>query len=197
MYLYYHTLCIFCKNATEDNIKKVLLDQQELRQNETTRAISFHIASDFDSIIARLALIANSISGNLSGDVIQKILNEQYPEVGSNIAYPAQFVMINRNGIVVTASPQEGPLHLNENLTGQEYLERVELLRKPIVSVKYQNNNSNRSIIISLSDKSKKHRPTIGISCCQLSLLICSITMVIHTELTLHILQYWTKTERT
>jgi signal transduction histidine kinase len=136
------------QNATEDNIKKVLLDQQELRQNETTRAISFHIASDFDSIIARLALIANSISGNLSGDVIQKILNEQYPEVGSNIAYPAQFVLINRNGIVVAASPQEGPLHLNENLTGQEYLERVELLRKPIVSVQYQNNNSNSSIII-------------------------------------------------
>ena len=136
------------QNATEDNIKKVLLDQQKQRQNETTRAISFHIASDFDSIIARLALIANSISGNLSGDVIQKILNEQYPEVVSNVAYPAQFVLINRNGIVVAASPQEGPLHLNENLTGQEYLERSELLRKPIVSVQYQNNKSDNSIII-------------------------------------------------
>lgn len=136
------------QNATEDNIKQVLLDQQKQRQNETTRAISFHIASDFNSIIARLALIANSISGNLSGDVIQKILNEQYPEVGSSVAYPAQFVLINRNGIVVAASPQEGPLHLNENLTGQEYLEQSDLLRKPIVSVRYQNNNSNSSIII-------------------------------------------------
>ena len=107
--MYYHTLCIFClQNATEDNIKKVLLDQQKQRQNETTRAISFHIASDFDSIIARLALIANSISGNLSGDVIQKILNEQYPEVGSTIAYPAQFVLINRNGIVVASQSTRG-----------------------------------------------------------------------------------------
>ena len=127
----------------------MLLDQQKQRQNETTRAITFHIASDFDSIIARLALIANSISGNLSSDVIQKILNEQYPEVGSTVAYPAQFVLINRNGIVVAASPQEGPLQLNENLTGQEYLERSELLRKPIVSVQYQNNKSNSSIIVS------------------------------------------------
>jgi signal transduction histidine kinase len=137
------------QNATEDNIKNVLLDQQKQRQNETTRAITFHITSDFDSIIARLALIANSISGNLSSDVIQKILNEQYPEVGSTVAYPAQFVLINRNGIVVAASPQEGPLQLNENLTGQEYLERSELLRKPIVSVQYQNNKSNSSIIVS------------------------------------------------
>jgi signal transduction histidine kinase len=137
------------QNATEYNIKQVLLDQQKQRQNETTRAITFHIASDFDSIIARLALIANSISGNLSSDVIQKILNEQYPEVGSTVAYPAQFVLINRNGIVVAASPQEGPLQLNENLTGQEYLERSELLRKPIVSVQYQNNKSNSSIIVS------------------------------------------------
>jgi hypothetical protein len=67
-YLVYFLL----QDATEENIKKVLLDQQKQRQNETTRAISFHIASDFDSIIARLALIANSISGNLSSDVIQK-----------------------------------------------------------------------------------------------------------------------------
>jgi signal transduction histidine kinase len=148
------------QNATEYNIKKVLLDQQKQRQNETTRAISFHIASDFDSIIARLALIANSISGNLSGDVIQKILNEQYPELGSTVAYPAQFVLINRNGIVVAASPQEGPLHLNENLTGQEYLERSELLRKPIVSVQYQNNESNSSIIIAypISQRNTGHQ---------------------------------------
>jgi signal transduction histidine kinase len=142
-YLVYFLL----QDATEENIKKVLLDQQKQRQNETTRAISFHIASDFDSIIARLALIANSISGNLSGDVIQKLLNEQYPESGSTMVYPAQFVLIDRNGIVISASPQDGPLHLNENLTGQKHLEPPGILGKPFVSVQYQN-NSNSSITI-------------------------------------------------
>jgi signal transduction histidine kinase len=142
-YLVYFLL----QDATEENIKKVLLDQQKQRQNETTRAISFHIASDFDSIIARLALIANSISGNLSGDVIQKLLNEQYPESESTMVYPAQFVLIDRNGVVISASPQGGPLHLNENLTGQKYLEPPGILGKPFVSVQYQN-NSNSSIII-------------------------------------------------
>jgi signal transduction histidine kinase len=142
-YLVYFSL----QDATEENIKKVLLDQQKQRQNETTRAISFHIASDFDSIIARLALIANSISGNLSGDVIQKLLNEQYPESGSTMVYPAQFVLIDRNGIVISASPQDGPLHLNENLTGQKHLEPPGILGKPFVSVQYQN-NSNSSITI-------------------------------------------------
>jgi signal transduction histidine kinase len=152
----------FLQSGTEENIKKVLLDQQKQRQNETTRAISFHIASDFDSIIARLALIANSISGNLSSDIIQKLLTEQYPEVGSSIAYPAQFVLIDRNGIVVAASPQEGPLHLNENLTGQQYLVLPELLRKPVVSVQYQN-NSNSSIIIAYPISQRSTGQLIGL----------------------------------
>jgi signal transduction histidine kinase len=152
----------FLQSATEENIKKVLLDQQKQRQNETTRAISFHIASDFDSIIARLALIANTISGNLSSDIIQKLLTEQFPEVGSSIAYPAQFVLIDRNGIVVAASPQEGPLHLNENLTGQQYLVLPELLRKPVVSVQYQN-NSNSSIIIAYPISQRSTGQLIGL----------------------------------
>jgi signal transduction histidine kinase len=152
----------FLQSATEENIKKVLLDQQKQRQNETTRAISFHIASDFDSIIARLALIANTISGNLSSDIIQKLLTEQFPEVGSSIAYPAQFVLIDRNGIVVAASPQEGPLHLNENLTGQQYLVLPELLRKPVVSVQYQNNSSS-SIIIAYPISQRSTGQLIGL----------------------------------
>ena len=152
----------FLQSATEENIKKVLLDQQKQRQNETTRAISFHIASDFNSIIARLALIANSISGNLSSDIIQKLLAEQYPGVGSSVAHPAQFVLIDRNGIVVAASPQEGPLLLNENLTGQQYLVLPELLRRPVVSVQYQN-NSNSSIIIAYPISQRSTGQQIGL----------------------------------
>ena len=143
-YLVYFLL----QNATEENIKKVLLDQQKQRQNETTRAISFHIASDFDSILGRLALIANSISGNLSNPFVQKLLSEQYPQAGSTLVYPSQFILLDKNGIVVAAIPPEGPLRLNDNLTGQNYLARPQLLEKPFVSVLYQN-NSNNSIIIS------------------------------------------------
>jgi signal transduction histidine kinase len=142
-YLVYFLL----QNATEENIKKVLLDQQKQRQNETTRAISFHIASDFDSILARLALIANSISGNLSDQLVQKLVSEQYPEAGSTLVYPNQFILINRNGVVVAAIPPEGPLHLNDNLTGRNYLARPELFEKPFVSVLYQNNSNNLIII--------------------------------------------------
>jgi signal transduction histidine kinase len=64
------------------------------------------------------------------------------------LVYPSQFVLIDRNGVVIAAIPREGPLRLNDNLRSQSYLVLPESFEKPFISVLYQNNN-NSSVIIS------------------------------------------------
>ncbi len=81
-----YTIYFASQNAAEKDIKKALIDQQTQRQLETNKAISFHITSDLDSILARLNLIADSKSvqtGYFTGSQTQRLLNEQYNLIAS------------------------------------------------------------------------------------------------------------------
>jgi uncharacterized membrane protein YczE len=47
-------LFFYLQNNTESNIRNSLFEQQKQRQIESTQALSQHISSDLDSIMARL-----------------------------------------------------------------------------------------------------------------------------------------------
>jgi hypothetical protein len=49
-------LFFYLQTITENDIKNILIQQQRLRQIESTKAISQNIGSDLDSIMARLQM---------------------------------------------------------------------------------------------------------------------------------------------
>jgi hypothetical protein len=62
-------LYFFLQDLTENSIKTNLFEQQRLRQLDANNAISQHVASNMESILSKLQVIANSIyvqQGNLS-----------------------------------------------------------------------------------------------------------------------------------
>ena len=69
-------LFFYLQNNTESNIRNSLFEQQKQRQIGSTLALSQHIGSDLDSIMARLQDLANSVylqQGDLSQQYNQKI----------------------------------------------------------------------------------------------------------------------------
>src|SRR5437763_826738 len=54
-------LFLYLQKDTEDGIRNNLFEQQKQRQLDSTRAISQHISSDLDSVMARLQGLTNSI----------------------------------------------------------------------------------------------------------------------------------------
>ena len=56
-----YSLFFYLQNNTERDIRNSLFEQQKQRQIESTLALSQHIGSDLDSIMARLQGLANSV----------------------------------------------------------------------------------------------------------------------------------------
>lgn len=76
-------LYFILQDLTEDSIKTSLFEQQRLRQLDTNNAISQHVASDIDSILSKLKVVANSIyvqQGSLTENKTEQILQEMYNE---------------------------------------------------------------------------------------------------------------------
>jgi hypothetical protein len=91
----------YLQNVTESNIRNSLFAQQEQRQIDSTKAISNHINSDFDSIISRLQGLANSIyvqQGDLSGNKTNKLMKEIFLPLSASIGVD-RLVILNENGL--------------------------------------------------------------------------------------------------
>ncbi len=84
-----HMLCSFTfKNITENNIKNRLFDEQNQKQLDSTKAISQHISSDLDLVMARLQGLANSAylqNGLVSDNKTKRLLEERYQQTNSII----------------------------------------------------------------------------------------------------------------
>ena len=77
-------LFFYLQNATENDIKNSIIEQQRLRQKEITQAISQNIGSNLDSIMARLQMLARSAElqgGQFSDNNTRTLLEEVYHQI--------------------------------------------------------------------------------------------------------------------
>jgi len=78
-------LFFYLQNNTESNIRNSLFEQQKQRQIGSTLALSQHIGSDLDSIMARLQDLANSgflKQGDLlSSNTTKKLMEQMYVQM--------------------------------------------------------------------------------------------------------------------
>src|ERR687892_282901 len=77
-------LFFYLQNNTENNIRNSLFEQQKQRQIESTQALSRHIGSDLDSIMARLQSLANSVylqQGDLVSNKTKTLMEQMYVQM--------------------------------------------------------------------------------------------------------------------
>lgn len=138
------------QNDAEKDIKKTLKDQQVQRQLETNRAIAFHITSDFDSILARMNLIADSPSiqsGDFQSINAQILLNEQYSLITTLTARPDAIFIIDNKSIVRSLRQNGEFTNVNANLSTEDYVISSEQSLKPVVSVLYSKKDGPRIVL--------------------------------------------------
>jgi signal transduction histidine kinase len=100
-------LFFYLQNNTESNIRNSLFEQQKQRQIESTQALSRHIGSDLDSIMAGLQGLANSAylqQGDLLSNKTKKLMEQVYIQMNNITSVDRLFILdennIERSGIV-------------------------------------------------------------------------------------------------
>ena len=100
-------LFFYLQNNTESNIRNSLFEQQKQRQIESTLALSRHIGSDLDSIMARLQGLANSVylqQGDVLSNKTKKFMEQMYFQINNITKVDRLFILdendIERSGIV-------------------------------------------------------------------------------------------------
>src|SRR5919108_2495886 len=100
-------LFFYLQNNTESNIRNSLFEQQKQRQIQSALALSRHIGSDLDSIMARLQGLANSVylqQGDVLSNKTKKFMEQMYFQINNITKVDRLFILdendIERSGIV-------------------------------------------------------------------------------------------------
>ena len=103
-------LFFYLQNKTESNIRNSLFEQQKQRQMESTLALSRHISSDLDSIMARLQNLANSAylqQGGLLSNKTKKAMEQMYAQM-NNITKVDRLFILDENNIEMSGIVPKG-----------------------------------------------------------------------------------------
>jgi len=103
-------LFFYLQNNTESNIRNSLFEQQKQRQIGSALALSQHIGSDLDSIMARLQDLANSAylqQGDLFSNTTKKSMQQMYVQM-NNITKVDRLFILDENNIVRSSIVSKG-----------------------------------------------------------------------------------------
>ena len=136
-----YCLFFYLQNLTESNIRNSLFAQQEQRQLDSTKAISNHINSDFDSIISRLQGLANSIylqQGDLSGNKTNELMKEIFIPLSTSIGVD-RLAILNENGKSVNALAIKGErIFTGTNFSVRSWIRQTKSTLAPVFSGGYE-----------------------------------------------------------
>jgi signal transduction histidine kinase len=127
------------QDITEDNIKQTLFEQQRQRQLDSNKAISQHIASDIDSILTKLKVVANYGSvqaGNLAGDKTEQILGEMYNDARAQVGKTDILYIVDKNGIIrlVASDDEYQRSFVGTNISFRDYFINTKTTLEPVFS---------------------------------------------------------------
>lgn len=130
-------LFFYLQNNTESNIRNSLFEQQKQRQIESTQALSRHISSDLDSIMARLQSLAISLSlqqGNLRSNKTKILMEQMYFQI-NNITRVDRLFILDENNIERDAIVPKGEdAFEGVNFSYREYIRDTKSILMPIFS---------------------------------------------------------------
>ncbi len=130
-------LFFYLQNNTEKNIRNSLFDQQKQRQIDATEALSHHISSDLDSIMARLQMLTNSAilqQGELSGNETTKLLQEVYKQINSITLVDRLFILNKDNIATINIIPKGENSFVGIDFSYNEWVKQTKDTQMPVFS---------------------------------------------------------------
>ena len=130
-------LFFYFQNNTENNIRNSLFNQQKQRQIDATEALSHHISSDLDSIMARLQMLANSAvlqEGELSGNETTELLQEVYNQINSITPTDRLFILNKDNIATINIIPKGEKSFVGINFSYREWVKQTKDTLMPVFS---------------------------------------------------------------
>ena len=134
-----YTLFFYLQNITENNIKNRLFNQQ--KQLDSTKAISQHISSNLDSVMARLQGLANSVylqNGLVSdnnNNKTKRIMEDNYQQINSTV--DRLFILDKNNMVKINLVPVGQKNFLGANISYLSWVRETQTEHKPVFSNGY------------------------------------------------------------
>ncbi|HZD34795.1 MAG TPA: sensor histidine kinase [Nitrososphaeraceae archaeon] len=136
-------LFFYLQNSIEDNLRDQLFDKQKRLQIESTSALSRHIGSDLDSIMARLQMLANSDllqKGDLSSNKTMELLEDMYSQI--NTVTPINKLLLLNKDNIATANilSPEGDIEtdVGTNFSSFKWVNETKATKTPVFSNAYK-----------------------------------------------------------
>jgi signal transduction histidine kinase len=110
-------LYFYLQDITEAKIRDAMLQQQIDRQRALVKAISKHIASDLDSIVIRLRLLANSpnlIQGDLTSISDRNLLDTMFSDI-NNLTVIESLDILDKNGVPTLVAGSNSQIQGDDN----------------------------------------------------------------------------------
>lgn len=117
-------LFIYYQNIAEESIRYNFIEEEKKRQFESTKAVSNHIESDLNRVIAMLDGLANSKylqEENLTGNELEALLKEKYDDYHGIIN---RLFVIDKDGVVrMSFAPKGSETFLSRDLSLRPWVE--------------------------------------------------------------------------
>ena len=121
-------LFFYLQNATENDIKNSLIEQQRQRQIESTKAISQSIGSNLDSIVARLQMLASSVNlqrGQSSDNNTRTLLEEIYHQITAVTPVDRLFILDKDNIVKMNIVPKGENTFVSANVSSLSWVKEA------------------------------------------------------------------------
>ena len=125
------------RGAAEDDVRKLLFEQQKQQQIENTKSLSKHVESDLDRVVMRLELLAREPTlqnGELTSHDTSTLLKQAESDINSQITPIDTLGLLNSSNILVNISPDEYRKYIGLDRSQTEYVQDVNKNWQPYIS---------------------------------------------------------------
>jgi signal transduction histidine kinase len=125
------------RGAAEDDVRKLLFEQQKQQQIEKTKSLSEQIESDLDRVVMRLELLAREPAlqnGELGTEETSTLLKQAESDINSQITPIDTLGLLNSSNILVNISPDEYRKYIGLDRSQTEYVQEVNKNWQPYIS---------------------------------------------------------------
>ena len=130
-------LFFYQQNLTEQNVKNSIFTQYKDRQIEATQLLAENISSDLQLLMSILQGIADSSllqKGVLSGDMINKIMQEKFLQINNITKIDGIFIADKNDIVTYELDPQEKRSLINIDLSFRKYVQDLRKTLNPVFS---------------------------------------------------------------
>ena len=125
----------YIQSLTESEVRASLIKEQVNRQLTSTMAVSQHIGSDLNLVVAVLDGLANSgylQSGELSSEKTKNLMEQKYASIDQIVS---RLFVLDKNDIVtIGLSPEGTDRYLGADFSQREWVQQAKQTLKPVFS---------------------------------------------------------------